>query len=155
MDSSRGADMDRALVVVDGEEVNQRLLTRAGTLAAGVGATLFVVGVIDADEYESEVQRKANRGTEPSTLDEVTEVARRSAEDAATAVLDDLDVEYETVGLVGDLPDDLIAEAHDRDCDHVFVAGRRRSPTGKVIFGDLAQSVILNFDGPVTVMVED
>ena len=147
--------MDRALVVVNDTEANQRLLTRAGSLAAGVDAKLFVVGVIEADEYESEVQRKANKGTEPSTLNEATEAAKRSAEEAATAALDNTNVDYETVGLVGDLPDDLIKEAHDRDCDHVFITGRRRSPAGKVIFGDLAQSVIINFDGPVTVLLED
>jgi len=33
----------------------------------------------------------------------------------------------------------------------VFVRGRRRSPTGKAVFGDTAQAVILNFDGFVTV----
>lgn len=45
------------------------------------------------------------------------------------------------------------AEAH--NCDHIFIAGRRRSPTGKAIFGDWVQRVLLNFDGLVTVSLDE
>ena len=40
-----------------------------------------------------------------------------------------------------------VAEAN--SCDYVFILGQRRTPAGKVIFGDTAQSVILNFNGYV------
>jgi hypothetical protein len=36
----------------------------------------------------------------------------------------------------------------------VFLAGRKRSPTGKALFGDQTQAVILDFDGAVTVITK-
>lgn len=147
--------MDRALAVVRGSDADRRLLSEAGTLAAGTGAELVVLNVIEADEYESEVQRHASQNREARSLEEVTEEARQTADTVAADALRDVDIEYETVGLVGDLPDDILTEAERRECDHVFVVGRRRSPTGKVLFGDVAQSVLLGFDGPVTVLIDE
>jgi nucleotide-binding universal stress UspA family protein len=48
----------------------------------------------------------------------------------------------------------VLAEARHRGCDHVFVTGRKRSPAGKAIFGDVAQRIVLEFDGAVTVLAE-
>lgn len=39
----------------------------------------------------------------------------------------------------------------DYNCDHVFAIGNYRSPTGKAVFGDTAQRLILSFPGYVTV----
>ncbi|MFC4440401.1 universal stress protein [Halostagnicola sp. GCM10023398] len=147
--------MDCALTVVDDTEASRRLLLRAGLLANGVAAKLVVLNVVDADEYEGEVQRKANQGVKAEDFDDVTDAAKRTAENVASSALADIDVDYEAVGLVGDLPEDILTEAEDHDCDHIFIVGRRRSPTGKVIFGDVAQSVILNFEGPVTVLIDE
>jgi len=35
----------------------------------------------------------------------------------------------------------------------VFLTGKKRSPTGKAVFGDRSQAIILNFDGPVTTLL--
>lgn len=55
---------------------------------------------------------------------------------------------------LGDAADTVLAEARHRGCDHVFVTGRKRSPAGKAIFGDVAQRIVLEFDGAVTVLAE-
>ena len=78
---------------------------------------------------------------------------RETADELAESELDDLDVTYRTIGLVGTVPDDIIATAEELACDHVFVVGGHRSPIGKAVFGDEAQSLILNFDGPITVRI--
>jgi nucleotide-binding universal stress UspA family protein len=145
--------MDRALIVVDDTTADRRLLSEAGEIAAGVGAKLFVLHIIDGDDYESEVQQQANRGKRAESLEDVTNAAAHTADELAASVLTDVD--YEAIGLVGDVPEDILSEAEDRDCDHIFIVGRKRSPTGKVIFGDVAQSVILNFDGAVTVLINE
>lgn len=149
--------MDTILAVVDETETGRQLVAEAGSIASGVDAKLIVLNVVDAAEYADEVKRAATRGERTNSADELAEQAERDAAAFAETVFDEngLDVDYEAVGLVGELPDSILSEARARECDHVFVAGRHRSPTGKVIFGDTAQSVVLNFDGPVTVRLDD
>ncbi|MFC6907201.1 universal stress protein [Halalkalicoccus tibetensis] len=62
--------------------------------------------------------------------------------------------QVEVDSVFGDIPDIILTEANKRNCDHIFVTGEKRSPTGKAVFGDTAQSIILNFEGPVTVQVD-
>lgn len=150
--------MDTALVVLpDGDRMD--LLREAGELVSGVNATLFVLSLIDEDEVEKNIEtldtiseiEEISYGIDAAS----TEPARNAARDAAEAIFDDISVEYKPLGVVVESDkraNTIIDVAEDRNCDHVFIAGRQRSPTGKAIFGDIAQSVILNFDGYVTVM---
>lgn len=147
--------MDRALAVVQDSEVGRRLLREAADLAAGVGAELIVLHVVDETQYSGSLERKAQSGSggDVSSIDETEESSRRLADRLASEVADG--VEYRPMGKVGKLPGAILESAAEHDCDHVFVAGERRSPAGKVVFGDHAQAVILQFDGPVTTIVGD
>ena len=148
--------MERALAVVDAEESTKALVREAGELAAAVGAELVLLHVTSSDEYEN--KRK--------TMEEIPDVrarysakqaldgAEQFAEDIGREVLEGIDVSYQSVGAVGDEQTKILEIAEEYDCDHLFIAGEKRSPTGKAIFGDLTQSIILNFDGPVTVVTE-
>lgn len=147
--------MERALAVVDGTDASERLVGEAGQLAGGVDAELVVFAVTPEEDYEGTRESRDRAGGRPYSVDQAAEDARQRAESVARVALEDQDVDYETVGSVGRVADRILRTAEDRDCDHVFVVGRRRSPTGKAIFGDVAQSVILNFDGPVTVLMND
>lgn len=147
--------MRNALVVVDAREGVERLTREAGKLAEGVGASLVLLHVTSNTEYEED--RRAMReidAIEGGSYDvsQAGEGAREFAQDLGRELLADLDVEFEPVGKVGDKYDRIVETAREHDCDHVFIAGRRRSPSGKAIFGDVAQQVILNFDGPVTIL---
>lgn len=150
--------MQRALVVVDDSEGHRTLLEEAGELAAGVGTNLVLLSMITEQEYEEGIEAMEAIGeVEHTSYDEsaVIEAAETSAEKIANDVFERGAVDFETVGAVveeGAFADRIIATAEEYDCDHVFISGRRRSPTGKAIFGDTAQAVILNFDGPVTVI---
>ncbi|ELZ56176.1 MULTISPECIES: universal stress protein [Halorubrum] len=55
----------------------------------------------------------------------------------------------------GDPAEVIVEVAAEIDADNVTVSGRRRSPTGKVLFGSTAQSVVLAADCPVTVTLAD
>ena len=150
--------MQRALVVVDDVDDIEHLVAEAGRLAAGVGADLRLLHVRTDTEYEQD--RRAIQGvedleTQSYDLDQATEGARQFAADAGSDALADLDVEYEAVGAVGGRAEQILAVAEEHDCDHVFISGRRRSPSGKALFGDTAQQVILNFPGPVTIVTAD
>ncbi|WP_458207617.1 universal stress protein [Haladaptatus sp. NG-SE-30] len=148
--------MERALAVVEGSESAKDLVREAGELAAGVGAGLVLLHVTTNDEYE-ETRNSLERipSIETSyTAGQALEGARHFAADIGREVLDEVDVEFEAVGRVGDERDKILDAAREHGCDHIFLAGRKRSPTGKALFGDRTQSVILDFDGAVTVVTE-
>lgn len=53
-------------------------------------------------------------------------------------------------------PADIIVEVAEKiDANSIGVCGRKRSPTGKVIFGSVAQSVMLSANRPVFVTMAD
>lgn len=148
--------MKRALAVVEASESAKELVREAGELAAGVGAELVLLHVTTNEEYEdTRTSLEGIPNLETSyTAGQALEGARQFAQDIGREVLDGIDVEYEAVGRIGDERDQILDAATELDCDHVFLAGRKRSPTGKALFGDRTQSVILDFDGAVTVVTK-
>jgi nucleotide-binding universal stress UspA family protein len=148
--------MDRALAVVDAEESTKALVREAGELAAAVDAELVLLHVTTTEEYED--RRHAMESIPNSSVGYSGQKARQGAgefaDDVGRDVLEGLDVSWEAVGELGDEQTEILDVAEAYDCDHLFIAGEKRSPTGKALFGDLTQSVILNFDGPVTVVTE-
>lgn len=54
----------------------------------------------------------------------------------------------------GEPVESILKTAEENDSDAIVVAGRKRSPTGKALFGSVSQSVILSTDRPVIVCGE-
>jgi nucleotide-binding universal stress UspA family protein len=148
--------MDRALAVAGTSKAAKSVVREAGELAAGVDAELFVIHVTTEDEYdEQRVELEDIPDEEVSYgVGQARQGAENFASDVAGEVLEGVDVEWEAIGAVGDRVEAILEEARINDCDHVFVSGRKRSPTGKALFGDDTQKIILNYDGHVTVMTE-
>lgn len=147
--------MERALVAVYPTEGIEWLVAEAGRLAGGVGAELIVLYARSESEYEEDRRAVEDvMALEANTYDvgQAEEGAERIAAEIANDALADVEVEYSTRGAVGDSADHILAIAEEEGVDHVFIPGRRRSPTGKAVFGNTAQQVILNFAGPVTVV---
>jgi len=84
--------------------------------------------------------------------DEDTEAAVANHETVQTMVdkLADAGIDHTVRGAVGDPSEGLLALAEDVDADRVVLSGRERSPTNKVIFGSVAQAVLLDAPCPVT-----
>lgn len=150
--------MNRGLVVINDTDAHKRLLREAGQFTAGVDAELVLFSWMTPDQYEEGIDTLETIGdVEQTTYDETTalDMTTRFAQELADESFAEFEatIDYEIEGVVTDEDDisDEILDAADRlECDHIFVVGRSRSPTGKAIFGDLAQQIILNFDGLVT-----
>lgn len=65
--------------------------------------------------------------------------------------LEDHDVDVTVLEESGDTEADILETATEYDVDSIVLGGRKRSPVGKVIFGSVTQSVILEADRPVVV----
>jgi nucleotide-binding universal stress UspA family protein len=158
--------MERALVVLSESDTGKKLLREAAELAAGVGAELVCLSVLTEEEYDHDIdvltmldqaEGTTSHGGGRSFEEEGREeLARNEGERLARPIVEGTDVDYEIVGEVVSegIAEAVVGAANDADCDHVFLVGNRRSPVGKAVFGDVAQTVILDFDGPVTVEVE-
>lgn len=148
--------MERALAVVGTSKAAKSIVREAGELAAGVDADLFVIHVTTEEEYDEQRTELEEIPDEEVSygIGQARQGAENFAGDIAREVLAGIDVEWEAIGAVGDRVKAILEEARINDCDHVFVSGRKRSPTGKALFGDNTQQIILNYDGHVTVMTE-
>ncbi len=147
--------MDRILAVIDNTDRSLELLSDMESVAAGIGAELLVLSLLTTEEFDehAEVMAAIER-TERTTFTQnpreaAAHLGRQAIEDELGSVAYD-----ELLGAVcdeDDRADEVLEIAADHGVDHIAIVGRRRSPTGKAIFGDVAQGVILNFDGYVTV----
>jgi nucleotide-binding universal stress UspA family protein len=61
---------------------------------------------------------------------------------------------YDVTLAEGRLPpaDGILDIAEEHEADHIVMGSRKRSPTGKVIFGSVSQQVLLESPVPVTVV---
>lgn len=69
----------------------------------------------------------------------------------ATGRLDDLGVTVELLEASGDPADQILEFAEKYEVDQICIGGRKRSPTGKALFGSVTQDVILGTNRPVLV----
>ncbi|XVH33385.1 universal stress protein (plasmid) [Haloferacaceae archaeon DSL9] len=152
--------MDRILVVIDESSASIQLLNEAAKIANALESEVILLTLLDEDADQETVDRLwANAEIDDMTRPKTNEdLLRLISERLADTVLKPLGIDYRARGeLVSgtSLSDRIIEVAESHGCDHVFVRGKSRSPTGKALFGDVAQSVLVNFDGLVTVSVQD
>lgn len=148
--------MKHALAVVGPTAESKRLVREAGQLAAAVGAELTLLHVTDEETYEDRREQLA-QVTEVGgvySIGQARDGAKNYAEDVGREVLEGVDIDYEAIGRLGDLPEVVLSVTNEIGADHVFITGPKRSPAGKALFGDDTQRVILDSSVPVTVVTE-
>ena len=92
-----------------------------------------------AHAYENEP-----RDDRPVERPEAVRVALQALED------DDFSVEHREIS--GTPSNGIITLAAELEADEIVMAGRKQTPTAKVLFGSVTQSVILGSNRPVTVV---
>ncbi|MFB6234415.1 MAG: universal stress protein [Halopenitus sp.] len=111
--------------------------------------------------YHAFSERALKRGAEEigidaeGTPDPEVVVGRLESVDAITDELDALGVDNEVRSAVESPQEGIVRVAEQADADMVFIGGRKRSSTGKAVFGSTAHSVLMNAPCPVTFVRED
>jgi nucleotide-binding universal stress UspA family protein len=125
-------------------------------IAGPSGASVALAHVFTEEEYEK-ARDNLNFDRDSEVTPDVT--ARRYVN--IQGLIDDMEdagVEHTEHGRLAE--EDAVGEtvveiAEDVDADLVVIGGRRRSPSGKAVFGSIAQNVLLNAPCPVTFVRED
>lgn len=134
------------LVPTDGSEQASAAIPHAFDLAGTYGATVHALCVVDRAATRQLAPTKAE-STMEAVAEEARRVTREIEERAAEAGVDCVAAVEEGA------PNDAILKYVDtHGVDMVVIGGRKRSKTGKLLFGSVTQSVVLQADVPVTVV---
>jgi nucleotide-binding universal stress UspA family protein len=128
--------MQEALIAIDDDE------DRAVSQVKAVGNLLD-------DQFKAHVLHVFQENIEGASMANFATV--RPVKDHLEAV----GVEYRLHGRSGDVASQVVAVAEELNIDVLTISGRKRSPTGKVLFGSVAQDVILSTNRPVLVCGAD
>ncbi|WP_181687345.1 universal stress protein [Halorhabdus salina] len=145
-------------VVIEKTDAEQELLQEAAAFSESEGSPLVVlrlltpedVQAVESAELTSDIDRAQFEDPVDHQFEEETEAFIQDALDGAEPN-HEVDIRIESEG---DRATAILDAAADHDCDHVFLVGKRRSPTGKALFGDLTQEIILDFDGTITLSMD-
>ena len=132
---------------VKGTDGSARIVEEGRELADAFDDPLVVLHVMSDDEFESRGETQPNYSVDKAE-NNAAQTAAGAVSDAGVAAAD-----VTTVGRIGDATDQIVVEANKRDARYIVIGGRKRSPTGKAVFGSVTQSVTLSADRPVVIVI--
>jgi nucleotide-binding universal stress UspA family protein len=145
------------LAAVDEKARSKRVLTLAYDLAAKYDETLIALHVVPREEYNA--HRKSIKqipGFDDFSIDQQSRSAEKFSRELAEQTIEDLDWEqFEPRGRVGEVAEEILAETARAEPRFLVISGRRQSPTGKALFGNTTQQLLLNADCPVVTQLND
>lgn len=133
----------------------EQVAETAHDLAAAYDEPLRALHVVPNEDFEAHRDAIADLpGGEYSFAREEAGAAT-FAEEFVTDTVSDLRADITGVGRVGDPVDQTLAVVDDMEPRYLVIGGRRRSPAGKVVFGDRTQSILLQSPVPVLTVMYD
>lgn len=133
----------------------ERIVAEAYALGTAFDDEVKVVHVIPEDEADEHFDELRNLS---EFADIGFDIEKDRAREVAQKMIDVALEEYDSdvvspVGRVGDPREELLGLAAREDPRYIVIGGRKRSPTGKALFGSVTQSIVLNSDWPVVTIM--
>ncbi|WP_135304905.1 universal stress protein [Haloarcula amylovorans] len=136
------------VAAVDKSERAEPILEQARSLTTAFDTDLHVVHV-----GEFSVGNLVSGSTEEtSDIEEAKSKAQQTAKEIGSQA--GSGQEFEPVGLIGDPAEEILKYSEEISADYIVVSGRKRSPTGKALFGSVVQSILLDANRPVVSVMQ-
>lgn len=153
--SERGG-IETVLLAVDAadETRGERLAEETIHVAGPTEAEVVLVHVFTSEGFD-EIREKLDIDAESEEARPDAVATRHATTRTISGELSAADVDHTIRGSVGDRAGEIVELAEEVGADRVMVGGRDRSPTGKAVFGSVAQEVLLTAPCPVTFVRDD
>lgn len=126
-------------------------------LAERYDDTAVALHVVPREDFEA--HRKSVENADEFQDISLTQEQDSAARFARRAVRESLgkfdDARLEPRGRVGDPAEEIVAAADELDPRYLVIGGRRRSPVGKALFGNITQDVLLQATCPVVTLMTE
>ncbi|MFB6130773.1 MAG: universal stress protein [Salinigranum sp.] len=137
------------LAAVKSDSGSAGVVERGLDLARAYGDDLEVLNVMPQEEFERQWRERDDYYADTAA----EEAAGRAREIVEDAVSDDEGITVK--GRVGEPVTEILDEADQIDATYIVISGRKRSPTGKALFGSTTQSLLLSSDRPIVTVMHD
>ena len=133
------------VAAVDDAEGRTRIAEEGDKLARALDTDLRVIHVLTEPEAVDLERANIQDVGEPLTAEDIEEIGATIARESSESLTES--TQY--VGIRGDPAVEITQYCKDQDAEYVVIGGKKRSPVGKVVFGSVTQSVLLNSPCPV------
>ncbi|WP_144906129.1 universal stress protein [Halobellus captivus] len=139
------------LAAVDENERSRQVVKIGYDLAEKYDDTLIALHVAPQEEFEAHKDSlREISGFNDISFTQHEDSAKRFVQKFVQDTIEDLDEDrLDPRGRVGDVTTQILAEVSAVDPRFLVISGRRRSPTGKAVFGSTAQNILLQAECPV------
>ncbi|MFC4437976.1 MULTISPECIES: universal stress protein [Natrialbaceae] len=144
--------MYTVLVPIDDsdERVRSQIETVRGLPAVPAEIAVDVLHVREELDFSAEDVEDVSIGQLETDLEDLSELPETAS--LIASELRESGIETAVHAATGRPPAAIVDVADRLDADQLVLGARRQSPVGKVLFGSVAQSVLLDADRPVTIV---